>query len=347
MAIRRPWLWLIPVLVDLTLWLAPRFSIGDLLIASFDWWEGQMRAFYPPAQLVQLADMLTRVRAAFTQLGGELNLSDLFAGSWLGAPSVIAAAAATRLTFISDMVLAPAGLSLSLPRPAAAPWQAAAVEVGGWGAVLLLLVCGWLVSQLCATFYLRWLARAWQAGRDAPQTADPWAGWPGFLRLAIRLAALCLILGILAFLLRLPLGVAVTLMMLSGSGAATMASILVGGMTLWMLVWFLTSFFFAGEALILDRQPLLKEIWQSIILVRLNGWSALGLALIVNVLLLGFRAVWGLIGRAPVGAAVAIIGNAYLATGLLLGIFTYYAELRRRWQVMATSRQGASRQVDK
>jgi hypothetical protein len=295
-----------------------------------DWWENLARQVYAPGQLAQMADMLAAMRNTLTQFGDQLNLADVFTGSWLGAPSAMATATSTRLTFISDMVLAQAGLTLNLPHMAPAPWRSATVEIGSWWAVIVLVVVGWLVSQLLAAFYLRWIAHDW---RNPGQADDFWAGSSGFLSLAVRVTMLCLILGMLVFLLRLPLGVVMALMVLSGSSVMTTLTIFVGGMMLWLLMWFLASFFFAGEAVILDRQPLLKGIWQSLVLVRLNGWTTLGLVVVINVVLFGFRAVWGLIGRTPAGAAVAIVGNAYLATGMLLGVFTYYDELRRRWQV--------------
>jgi len=57
--------------------------------------------------------------------------------------------------------------------------------------------------------------------------------------------------------------------------------------------------------------------------------------LAINLLMLGFRAVWGLIGSTPFGAIVAIMGNAYLATAMLLAVFAYYENLRSRWQAHA------------
>ncbi|MCX6027996.1 MAG: hypothetical protein NT169_01685 [Chloroflexi bacterium] len=334
-AIRRPWLWMIPIVVDLVLWLVPRLAIKDLVQRSIAVWEALVRVTYTSSQLAQMNDLLTAVREAVTQFGGEVNLAEVLTGSWLSAPSAVAMAGSTRLTFISDMVLAPTGLSLTLPRLAAASWQGAVIEVGSWWTVIALLAGGWLGSQLLVTLYFRWAARGWQPRQgQEKQAADPWAGSGGFFRLALRLTVFSLILGVLVFVLRLPLGVAVTMMLFSGGGTASLLFMLVGGMTLWLLLWFLTSFFFVGEAIILDRQPVLKGIWQSLMLVRLNSWPTLGLVLIVNVVLLGFRAVWGLIGRTPVGAIVAITGNAYLVTGMVLGVFTYYDELRRRWQAM-------------
>jgi hypothetical protein len=52
---------------------------------------------------------------------------------------------------------------------------------------------------------------------------------------------------------------------------------------------------------------------------------------LINLLLVGFRSVWGIVGRNPAGAMLAIAGNAYLATAMLLAVFSFYRGLRQYW----------------
>jgi len=332
-AIRRPWLLIIPVLVDLGLWLAPQLSIRVLTQRFLTVWETLVRTTYPPDQLAVMEEMLRTVQQALTEIGAQLNLIDVITGAWLGVPSTVAATQATRVTFISDVVLAPAGLSLNLPRVAAAPWRTPPIEItNGWA--LLLIVAGlWLAGQLLVALYLRWAAVSRPLEQRATMEGeDPWRGGRGFLGLAVRLTVFGLFLGIMIFVLRVPLGLAATLLFLSGNPVAGLLLALIGGITLWLLLWFLTSLFFVSETILLDRQPLWRGLLQSITLVRLNSLPTMGLVLVINLLMLGFRAVWGLIGNTPVGAIVAIVSNAYLATGMLLAVFVYYENLRSRWQ---------------
>ncbi len=116
----------------------------------------------------------------------------------------------------------------------------------------------------------------------------------------------------------------------SGNAAAGMMFAMIGGLTLWALMWLLTSAFFVSEAMIVDGQPFLASLWDSFRLTRLNSLRTFGLVALINVILLGFRAVWGLVGQTPAGAIVAIFGNAYLVTAMLLAVYVYYAELRQR-----------------
>jgi hypothetical protein len=81
--------------------------------------------------------------------------------------------------------------------------------------------------------------------------------------------------------------------------------------------------------ILLDQQSVLRSVMLSIKMVRFQSVPIIGLAILVNLVMLGFRAVWGLIGQNPAGAVLAMAGNAYLGTGMILGIFTYYQDRRR------------------
>jgi hypothetical protein len=151
-------------------------------------------------------------------------------------------------------------------------------------------------------------------------------------RLFIRLLGLGLLLGTGLLLLRLPLAAVTALTMMTNSTASALAFVISGGMTLWLTMSFLISMFFASDALALDGKGLWASIWHSFLLTRHSGLRTLGFVILVNLLALGARAVWGLIGQAPLGAAVAILGNAYLATGIILASIIYYDGLRREWQ---------------
>jgi hypothetical protein len=104
-------------------------------------------------------------------------------------------------------------------------------------------------------------------------------------------------------------------------------------------VGFLTSSFFVGEVILLERQPLWRSIVQSLTLVRSSGFATTGLALVINLIVIGFRAVWGLIGGTPTGAVTGILANAYLSTAMLLAVFTFYDSLKGRWQALVAKAQ--------
>jgi hypothetical protein len=382
---RRPWLIIVPVAIDLFLWLAPRLSINTLVLKFFAVWEALARTAYTPTQITSMGDMIDTMREAMTRFGAEANLSHAITGNWLGPSSALLAVQSTRQTFISDTLMAPLGLSLDLPRVAIAPWQRAPIEITGFWTAVLIFLGFWLVGQLLVAFYFLQCSRPLQAAlkihapaqpgpianeaspaSDAAETGDPpsesaggvvpaeegeiapagrsavrpptgtgaerWAGTLGLLRLAVRLTGFSLLLSVVVLLLRLPLGAAILMTVFSGGAGAGILFALVGGFTLWALLWFITSVYFASEGIVFEGQPIWRSTLQSLLMIRGQVLSTFGLVLTINVVLLGFRAVWGLIGQTPVGGVVAILGNGFLTTGMLLAIFVYFGEVRRRWQ---------------
>jgi hypothetical protein len=380
MVARRPWLIIVPVAIDLVLWLAPRLSINNLAQKFLAVWEALVRATYTPSQMASMGDMIATVREMATRFGADANLMGAITGNWLGPTSALLVVQSTRQTFLSDTLLAPLGLSLDLPQMAAAPWQPAPIEINNFWMALLILAGLWLIGQLLVgIYYLQCrepLAAAYlpaapvrsQPDQDAahsaggaaeaadppPALSDPalaapggeaaapplapadppaagQAGRHGVLGLAVRLTAFSLLLGVAVLLLRLPLGAALLMTVLSGGAGAGILFALVGGITLWALLWFLTSLYFSSEGIVFERQAVWRSALQSLLMVRGQALSTFGLIITINIVLLGFRAVWGLIGKTPVGGVVAILGNGFLTTSMLLAIFVYFGEVKRRW----------------
>ena len=363
-AARRPWLITIPLISELLLWLAPPFSIAGLLQGFMSAWEAVLRAAYTPSQMSGLGDMIASMRGLMAQAGSTFNLLDGISGGWLGAPSALSATQVTRMTFISDLVLAPAGLAIPVPRMGASPWQGAPIEVTSLGMLLLLMVGFWVVGQVLVAAYLRWCGTSWRTSPPAPlvirgvraraarpdrgaahptptvpaaseSTAvlagnRPWAGLRGLLSLTLRLAGFSILIGAIVMVLRLPLAFALGLLWVSNSSVLGGLMLLFGGVALWLTLWFLVSLFFVNEAILLDEQSVLRGVLRSVVLVHNNFWPTLGLGVLINLLMYGFRAVWGILGHNVVGSAVAIALNAYLSTGMLLAIFAFYESLSRR-----------------
>lgn len=330
--LRYPWPLAIPVVVDLLLWLAPRVSVAQLLQRLYAGWEALAQAFYSPAQLASMSEALGLMREAIAQVGSGSNLMAALAGSWLAPPSALVDAQGSRLKLISDGVLAPVGFGLDLPAITPGPGQASALEVPNIWSALAIIVGLWLVSQILAAAYFRWAAHGLASAPGPEGSAEAGQAPNGpqmrLLPLALRFVGLGIVLGIVMMILRLPLALATALTLFSGSSGISLVLVFSGGLVLWLTLWFLVAFFFTSEALVLDGQPLWAGLWQSMILVRRNSPRVLGLVILINLIMLGFRAVWGLIGQTPLGVLIAIFGNAFLGTAMLYAIFVYYASLR-------------------
>ncbi len=344
--LRRPGLILIPAVVDLGLWLLPRLTIEGLAKRGQLIWEGLFRLGFGASQ-PGADDLIAGVRTLITEAGKSINLADAVTGSWFSMPSAIALMQSPRLMLVSDVVLAPFGLSVQMKRIAAAPWQAPNIEIGSfWAALLVTLGC-WLIGQLIAAIFLRAASRdslfaPVQNGSVAAAAPQSWAGWRGLVGLAARLALFTVLLAVLMYLLYLPLGASMLFMAGLGAGAGLIFAI-VGGLTLWLLMWTLTSLFFVGEVMTLRGHPLLPGILISLRLVRVNPFRTFSLIILVNVILLGFRVLWGLVGQSAVGGLIAIFANAFLVTAMLLAVYVYFGEL---WRQEAARAQGQTKTKD-
>lgn len=329
---------LVPLAIDLLLWLAPRLSINILAQRFLLAWEGLVRTAYTPSQLDLMADMLDAVREGVALVGGQINLLDVLAGSWFSPASLVAGQQATRFNFLSELILAPAGLVLPAPSLAAVTAQYAPIEIRGLSATLLIVCAFWLIAQVIAVFWMRWAAQdpSLSPAPGANQSAA--AGWRGLPTQIGQLVAFALVLGILVFFLRLPLAFALALLLMSGSGIAAAIFALIGGVTLWVMLWLLVSLYFTSEGLLFNRQPLWRSMLQGAAMMRGNVLSTLALVALINLLLVGFRVVWGIAGSTSIGSLVAIVGNAYLATAMLLAVLSYYSGLRSYWGAAQTGK---------
>ncbi len=324
---RRPWLILIPAIIDFWLWLGPRISIEPLLQRSLRDWEQMLQMMYTPAQLAGTDSMWQVFREWVVNAGAQINLADGITGGWLGAPSVLSTLQFTRMTFITDLVLAPAGLSRQMPRIAPLPARGNPIMIDRMSTLLLVLAGSWLIGQLLRALYMR-MAGGSRAPAPSGEGAS-WGGLGGYLRLVIRLAAFSILLGMIVLVLQMPLGFAVIMLAVSSSSVLGLLALLFGGVALWLTLWFLLALFFVNESILLEHQPLGRSLAMSVALVHRNFGAAIGLAALINLLIYGFRVIWDVLGRWPAGTAVAILGNAFLATSLLLATFAFFESLRK------------------
>lgn len=96
---------------------------------------------------------------------------------------------------------------------------------------------------------------------------------------------------------------------------------------------------FAPEAILISRVGPLRAIYHSVNVVRRNLLATLGLLLISFLIVSGLGVVWQRIGDSPGGVAAAILGSAYVGSGLSAARLQFYRERLARWR----PRQSGSR----
>lgn len=283
---RRPWLIVLPVLLDLLLWLGPRLSMQPTTEA--------LAGFLAP-QLRENADMLADLRAA----GAQSDLLGLLA---VQVPSLIRLLNPDSSPILAQRpVLALTGLLTTLT------------------VALLLLIVGLLLTML----YLTPIAQVVRSGSADPRQMPRLAG-----RAWLRLLLLMVLLVGVGLLVTVPLSVLVGLLSLVGLNLFPLVVTL-----LWVgAIWLLVYLFFVIDAIVVSEVGPLRAIQYSIAVVRHNFWSSLGLILLSVIISAGLGRVFELFTQTTIGVPVAIIANAYIASGLAAASMIFYRDRLARWQ---------------
>lgn len=179
-----------------------------------------------------------------------------------------------------------------------------------------------LVALLLSSLYLTLLAEV--VGGELARPIDS-------LRRAARVA-----LDMVLYLLTLAgLGLILALPFLAIS--AILVVTLPSSTLLVLLLWYVALFWayvytgFAPEAITLSRAGPLRAIYNSVHIVRRNLGATLGLLLLTFVIVNGLGLIWRRLAETPPGLAVAILGSAYVGSGLAAARLVFYRERMARW----------------
>ncbi len=296
---RRPRIMLIPLIVDLGLWLAPRLSVQPLVARLAE--SVGLPATMSGPEAYDTVDLLRQFLLSF---GEGSNLLSLIGSGLVGIPSLVGAGV-------------PSGL--------AHPGGQVALSNLFLAAVVALILS--VVGLLVAAVYLTVVASAVRGEAPAPRDvlAKAWRNGVRLLVLVGVLIAVGLALGI-------PATVVVTVVSLLSPTVAALTMSLLGLLALWAVLWVLFYLFFVVDAMVLQEIGLQRAILNSVIVVRSSFWRTLGLVILLNVLTAGFTLVWEWVAvSVPLGILVAIAGNTFIGSGLVAASFVYY---RDRYEVI-------------
>jgi hypothetical protein len=122
---------------------------------------------------------------------------------------------------------------------------------------------------------------------------------------------------------------------------AVSASLVLGPLAfivLALVLWVLLYLFFVPQAVTMAEESPLRALWFSFLVVRTNFWSALGLILLTNLIGSGLSLVWRNVMQVPSGMMIAILGNAYIGSGLTAAAFIYYRDRVAMWRELQQQR---------
>ncbi|MEA3337553.1 MAG: hypothetical protein U9R25_16780 [Chloroflexota bacterium] len=311
---RRPWLMILPIVIDLWFWLGPHLSVTGLINSTISLLSP---AALPPemaGMMVPYHEMLAEVGQRFDLwwlLDNELTWFNLLLPG-LVDPARLGSRAGSDLSSANVLLLAPLLLILGV----------------GLGSAFLTTI----VSQLEAISRESRESDEADTGDEVPATTL--AFW---LKRGLRTWGLLVVYGLIllllavAFLVFLSLGLTVVLLIMPGISAAVSALLvlLVGSAFFWVYL----MLYFVAAALVTDGVGLPQALWQSIIVVSKDLWSTLGLVVLVSVILLGFGFIWQRLAVfSPIGVLIGIAGNALLLTGLTAARLIFYQDRYAQWQ---------------
>jgi hypothetical protein len=304
---RRIWLVLAPVALNLYLWYGVQLSFGPLFR--------------------DLAATLSRLPATQAEPGDfRLLPEQLLALGRMDMRRPLAVL--NTIPTLTLYVVGNDGAFDSLPLVQALPQMVdeqrnTPIQVGGfWGAVLAFLILNLLALPLSAAF-LTALAEAVRGDR---------APLPIWLRRTWRAAAA--LLGCFAAIVGV--GLAIGLPFLFFTSLLLLLSPVLGGLaaSLLFVVWFWVQIYigFAQEAIVVSRIGPLQAIRASFNIVRRNFWSTLALLGLSFLVIAGTGLIWQTMVGTSAGVLAAIVGSAYIGSGLLAARMAFYRERLRRWQ---------------
>ena len=191
------------------------------------------------------------------------------------------------------------------------------VPVDSWLSVWWILVGGSLAGLLLGSLYYAAIAAGVRESGLAPLRLLGGAlrGWTRVLGFLLLLVGLSLLLG-------LPM-----LFLLVGARLVSEPLMsLVASLLMTALVWVWIYLYFVPNAIFLSQVGPLQAIKQSVAVVRLGFWTALAIMLLIAVILAGMGRIWDFAeGLAdPWGLGLGIVGNAYIASGLIAASMRFY-----------------------
>jgi hypothetical protein len=319
---------LIPILLDVFLWLGPHASVELLVQDVLRDLEADIATLpSPPEDGANLDELLDTIQSeviprynGFSGLRvGALGVPSLMAwgGSRLGASSSYEALWVTFLLMFDmpDLVIAVSEATFM----AVPVWQLANGAM--WMLTTLVVT---LVGILIGSIYTTSISRALVEGADVE------GFWRRTLKFGARFAFFWVLRIVLLAAAGIPLGaIVVVLGTLLPSLGYFMGMLLVS-----LLMWISFYGVFVVAALAVNEVSIWRAIWNSFNVVLRNYWPTLGLFILINLIGGGLTILWQQLSTGSWLTFVGIVGNAYIGTGLVTASFLFYRDRYTRWQEM-------------
>jgi hypothetical protein len=294
---------LLPVVLDVFLWLGPRLRIERLIQPLLDEFSSLSTIRFAPEQIELVKAFYTHVFAHWNLLGlmrtFPVGVSSLL--TWMNTGE-IAAWNPKSLTLIPANLHTPLGQALSL-------------QVSSAGELLIWLVALTLGGWILGGVYYYVVSKSVNTGHQNPASSLAGA--------VLQTVLLSLIWTFLLMCIGLPALMLLAIFGLFGQVVVNVAFVLMGI----LFVWLALPFFFSAHGVFIQGQNALHSIWSGFRFVRFTAPTSSLFALTAVATSQGLNLLWSVPSPDSWMLAVGIAGHAFVTTALLAGSFVYYRDM--------------------
>ncbi len=278
---------LLPLTLDLLLWLGPRLSVDKLFLPVLAEFQRLTKGTTLPS--TSPADF-TKAIEIYKQAFERFNLLSILRTFPIGISSLVSGMAPTGSP-LGDLKILPVLSPGSLL---------------GWLALLTLL--GWLGGGI----YFRWVA---SLVLPQEQSVSGRAVWQSL--------GLSVIFMILAFMVGMPLFLVIYILFIISPVLAQGVLLLMGFLSMWLVV----PLFFAGHGIFIRGQNVFASILSGIQMARFSLPTSSLFVLCVLFISMGLNFLWSIPQPDSWMLLVGILGHAFITTALLAASFIYYRDM--------------------
>jgi hypothetical protein len=287
---RQPWILLVPIALDLFLWLGPQIHAKPI----FDQLLSILNASAAQSGSPDTQQALDAFKSAFQAAGEQFNVFSFVAMFGMGIPTIMP-------------IVDPPPVDLFKP--------AVLFSIEDQSVFLGWFVLFALVGVLLGSIYLAGIARAVKR-----EPGNMLSFLPETVRSFARVLMLVVALGLGGLVLMIPFALGALLVSLLSPGLGVFFIL-----AIWLvLMWAALYLSFAVPSIFVSGVGVQKSILNSITVFRYNFWSAIGLVFLVVVIQMGFSIIWQQFQDSTAGLIVDMLANAVLGTALVAAMMLFY-----------------------
>jgi hypothetical protein len=274
---------ILPLVLDLMLWLGPHLSMTQMIQPVL----AQFKSLAPDTGIS--ASDFKNAMDMYNQFFQQFNLLSILRTFPIGVPSLMSGEMPLRSPLGASMI-----------------WQ---VDSMGHllGLLFLFTICGWIFGGL----YFRWVASL-----IVPDTFATTG------RAVMQTILYSLLWFLLAWIIGIPIAVALYILFAINSLLGEGALLLLGFLSMWLIV----PVFFSPFGIYLHRQNVFMSILSSLQMTRFVLPTSSLFVLVMFLIGIGLNFLWAIPDNNSWFTLIGILGHAFIMTALLASSFVYYRD---------------------